>query len=442
MKKIIALMLAICSFLSVMAILTSCKKEPSDTNGTESSSQSESDTEKPISTTVTKEEWLPIFESLYEGNFHAAMRDEYYEATTTVTENLIKETRTGGGTAYTQYRTNENGITILYEEIDGVWYRHPEISDSWSNGVFDGHYRSWEDEYGWSTEGIVEDVLPIELLDYDLFTYDEENKYYFCEVIEIKYDYGSDYLKNFYAYFKGGELLKINYDFHDNDANSAPIYNVTFTREEEYLDISLPDESKVISLPTDYSKVENKFEIITEYDWQSAIISFQSSNMIRVESDTYKATILPEKIKEENEFGTVYYSFENGVPYRYDHDKGENAWIKESMEDGNNETDNRSIWELRLRECITQYTGDRTNFIMPEIYWAYNTFDFDTDTHEYFIEEYESEIHDNVFKNIRIAFKSGEIVKISFECLYNYEWSSVVMTPAQENSITLPAVKS
>ena len=454
MKKIIALLLAICTLASFMAILSSCK-DKEDAEGVETSSQSESTTESgeeiiPASTTVTEEQWTAALNSLSSGNFTAIMQDESHEAAVVVTDTLIFEGMKQNGKIVTaEYRTNENGVTMVYECINDVWYKHPYVMDSWDNGVYGGHTRTWEQEYYWCTEGIIDDVLPIELLDYNDFTYDEEKGAYFCETIEINYGYGSDYLKNFYAYFVDGELFEVNYDFHDNDVYSAPIYHIIFSRDKAYRDISLPNEADVTPLPYKYSKPEdNKYVIHTEFDWQNALVSLQLGGYIYFEKEYTRFTMIDNKIHNFSEFGESYYSYENGAVYHYGYDIGENKWVKDAIEEYDNATGAKEIWDSIVFEHLALYTGYSSNLIFEELYWAYDYLEFNAETNEYVIDEYQSDRNGNEFRNIRVKTECGKAVEISFEIPERYEgsentivWHKVKITSASTNNFSLPTVE-
>lgn len=443
MKKIIALLLAALMAISTMAILSACKDKNADSGETSSQSESTSDTDGgtvPTYYTVTEEQWAAAFDSLDEGNFTAAMKDDSYESAVVVTDTLILEKVVQNGELISeQYRTNSNGSTMIYECIDNVWYKFPYVVASWDNGVFDGHIRKWEQEYGWFTEGIIEDVLPIELLDYNSFTYDEEKKAYFCESIEIKYDYGADYMTNFYAYFVNGEFFEITYDFHDNDVYSAPVYSVAFSRDESYRDISLPDEKDVTVLPTDYSKVEGKvYTVGGEFDWQNALVSFQLSNKICYESADTTATILPNKIRVDSPYDPCYYTFEDGTIYSYRFDKDKNDWVKEPADEKEiNGEKAEDAWNTLLTGYIMRYTGDETRYFFSEFYYAYGEFEFDAENNEYVLDEYDSEQFNDQFRNIRVKLENGKIVEINFEVTVSFgdgsdfvEWREVTLTPA------------
>ena len=381
-------------------------------------------------TTVTEQEWGPLLNSLYDGNYNVVSDSDYYSTVLTVTDNLIKESATYDGETHTQYYENESGATYVYESVGEVWYKHPYVSSNWNNGVFDGYTLPWETCYFRNVEGLIDDVLPLELLEYNLFTYDDENGVYFAESIEIKYDnYPSDFLKNIRISFSDGKLLGISFEFCDNTEGN-PVYTVAFYLGEEYIDISLPDAASVVTLPTDYSNTQETVTTIGyEFDWQNAVVSFQLSNKIHIVSERASATILKDKIKVFVDGETTYY------------EKNDNKYSVYSKEDGSwVMKDDESEWQNKVEEVLALYSGVYANFFMPELYDGYKYFEYDEETQCYTIDEYESEGGDFAYKNVSVSFENGEILSLTFDCEFGGEWLTVQMSRANDNSITIPEV--
>lgn len=389
--------------------------------------------------TVTEEEWNTELQALYEGNFCATSTNEYYSTVIVVKDDLVKEYAVMGDVSQTLYYANENGLTYIYERENEKWYKYPEIHSSWSNGIFDGYPNTWEITHGWYTEGVIDDTVPIELLDFELFTFDEESGAYRCDSIEIKYDHGSsDFLKNLSVSFADGKLIGLALDFFD-DTEGNPIYNITFSLLPEDVNVSLPESSKVVSLPTDYSQNTTPVTTIdTAYDWQNAFISFSSSDNFYFENDNITAIILSDRIKAVEDGRTVYYANENGSSFIYTQDSGE--WIKVAdMVDGDG-GEIHQPWSERRAATIRSYVGFHTNEILCELYDIYGEFEYDAENKVYTLDEYESDRSGDFFDNIKVSFENGKIKSISFAFYRGDALVRAYLSTAGANSIVLPEI--
>lgn len=393
-----------------------------------------------VKTTVAKEEWLTLINTLYDSNLYIVMSDGTYESSVTVTADSVKRQDTIGDVSVTEYYVNENGLAFVYKYENNTWYKQPYMTDDdWSQGVIGGfvHY-TWERVHYRNTDGIIDDMLPISLLNYDLFSYNEEVNAYYCECIEITYDFtdSSDYLRNIYISFENDKLLEIQYEFCD-DTEGNPIYNCSFSCAGDELIISLPDENTVISLPTDYSQTEGVDTTINaEFDWQMAIIAFQKNNKIHFESGNKQITILNDKIKFADGSDTTYYANENGTSYIYEYDV--NAWIKYAEGSDEDKEIAAFSWQDRLDMSIMECFD---SLIMPGIFWSYDLFEYNETEKTYCLAEYES--HEGfLYRNISFYFENGKLINLTFDYCKEGAWHSVDLSVADSNSISLPTVIS
>lgn len=380
-----------------------------------------------VTKTVSEEEWKTQLNSLYQGNFCAVSENEFYSTVVTVTDNLVLEVAKMGEKNMIQYFSNENGMTYIYTPENDIWYKYKEIHSSWNNGVFDGYAVSWETTFGWYTEGIIDDTLPLELLDYDLFTFDEELGAYLCESIEIKYNENrSDFLKNLSISFVDGKLLKVELEFHD-DTQGNPVYRIGFYLDEEALNISLPEASKVVTLPTDYSNVEGTVTTVnTQKDWQKAVVDFQKSNQISFVSENMSAIIFADKIKATDGSEIVYYANENGKSYVYV--KENNEWRKCADQVDRKEGPEHLSWAERHSYALAFYTGNYTNYFIPELYDMFGLLEYDEKDRSYKLDEYESERNADMYKNIEVSFENGKITFLTFKYMQESSWRKVTLS--------------
>ena len=452
MKKFFAMLLAVCTCLSVCASLASCSHEhewdggkitlqPSAAgDGVKTftcTSCGETRTE-PVAfvadTRIDENAWLPAISELYNGNFRFAMTSGGDERTITVNRDIVKEYSYIGGVAVCEYYVNVDGTSVVYKNEGGVWYKHNDVWDSWSGGVYHGENRLWEDQYKWSTEGVIDDMLPIELLEYTSFVYDEANGEYYCESIEIEYSYGaSDYLKDMHIAFENGKLKKITYDFHDNiDGN--PVYSVNVSCAEEDICISLGEAESAVSLPNDYSKTEGKtWEILAEFDWQYALVSFQKGGSVHVKGNGRDIVICGGRIKVVEGTHTGYYSEENGKSFTYEYN-GE-AWVKNADMNGDL---GQMTWSERVNIILELYTGDLTGMIFPELYWAYDEFTYDSEKKAYVADTLESDRGDVCYRNVQLFFENGRLMGMSFDLAFGGASYSVELELATVGSVVLP----
>jgi hypothetical protein len=268
-------------------------------------------------------------------------------------------------------------------------------------------------------------MLPISLLTYDIFSYDEDEKAYFCKSVEIDYGYSSDYLTDMYIYFENDKLVEIKYDYCDNTVDN-PVYDCYFSCEADDVVIPLPDKDKVVILPTDYSEADgtdNKLD--GEYDWQMAIMNFQKDHRIYYVDSDKEITIFEDKIKIVDEIGTTYYANENNDSYVYIYE-GE-RWRKE-LEGVYGEDDTPISWEERLRSTMYSCFD---NEILYNIFWEYDLFEYDAETKAYCLEELES------YKNIKLSFENGKLKNVSFEY-----YESKISLSYVDNEFALPKIES
>ena len=390
-------------------------------------------------TTVTEEEWYSELNSLYEGNFCATSLNERYSSAIVVRDNLVKAFSVAGDISQTVYYANENGLTYIYENKNDVWYKYPDINDSWTGGIYDGCIVPWEDTHGWYTAGVVDDTVPIELLDFKLFEFYEPAGTYRCENIEIKYEHGtSDFLKNISVSFSDGKLIGLSLDFCD-DTEGNPIYHVTFSLLPDDVNVSLPDFSKVVSLPTDYSQSTTTVTTIdTEFDWRNALILFSQKDSFYFKDSNITATILSDKIEVVEDGRTVYYANENGLSFLYVKDGEE--WMKVADVVGSGEEETHQSWNERYSNSIQLYVGYYANEILCELYDIYEEFEYDSENKVYTLAEYESDRGGEVFENLKVSFENGEVKSISFEFYWGDALTEVHLTTASANSITLPVI--
>ena len=392
---------------------------------------------------VTKEQWNAMLQALYDGNFQAVMSSGAYANSITVTDSLIKEQRAVGDSVTTEYYANEGGMATWYKYENHTWCKQPYLTgDNWSDGLFMGvDHATWEQVFRWNSAGVIDDMLPIELLELELFSYDGESGIYYCDSIEIAYGSGSsDYLKNIRVSFAVDKLLKIEYDFCD-DIEGINMYHCAFSCAAADLVIALPDPETVVTLPTDYSQVDETVTTIdTEYDWQKAIVDFQKNHRIQCVRDGKTITILKDRIKIEDELGTVYYVNDNGTSYEIFEDQvsdpdDDNPFVWKKAQDSEYVS-----WEERrlavMRDC---FTGLGTN----NWYWGYDLFEYQETKYGnyYYLSEYEDE-HGSRFQYeaIRLYFENGMLTGMSLDYNNSEKWNYVELSLAEENSIVLPSV--
>ena len=378
-------------------------------------------------TTVEKENWVSLLNSLYDRNLYIAMSAGIRKSSITSSANVIKEVNTVGDVTTTEYYANENGLTYIYKCRNNTWYKQPYItSDNWGSGVLESvDHTSWEKVHFWNTDSVVDDMLPISLLTYDIFSYDEDEKAYFCKSVEIDYGYSSDYLTDMYIYFENDKLVKIKYNYCDDTVDN-PVYDCYFSCEADDVVIPLPDKDKVVILPTDYSEADGTDnKLYGEYDWQMAIMNFQKDHRIYYVDSDKEITIFKDKIKIVDEIGTTYYANENNDSYVYIYE-GE-RWRKE-LEGVYGEDDTPISWETRLRSTMYSCFG---NEILYNIFWEYDLFEYDAETKAYCLDELES------YKNIKLSFENGKLKSVSFEY-----YESKISLSYVYNDFALPKIEA
>lgn len=335
MKKFVTLMLMLCMATACAVMFSACE----NANGDGEVNNKDGDT--PVVYTVTEAQWNKAID----------IKVCFALDVTAGAENK-SFVFYGNNIMYTTKENNEE-VLRYYEKNDENYFSYYKENGEWKREIIsNANFEKYAEQFSFLKDK------------FGSFTFNENDKSYFCESV------GEDY-KNVKVYFENGKIVKVNADNNSESVSIKFSYGVQpfSLPSATYYTVTKEEWNKALELEGDLEA-----EVNTNSEWMSAIF-YGNYTMVTT---------------KENNKEVVYY---------YEQD-GENYFCY-YQENGEWEKVNYTYGEIR------DYYFKGTTSSLKD---TFDKFTFDETDNSYLCESF-----DKYINNVRVYFINGKVVKINAE---------------------------